>query len=195
MENTDPRIDRYLSKNRPWRAEMLALRAILLSEGLTECLKWRQPCYEAHGGNVAIIGAHKEAAVLSFFKGVLLDDPEGRLEMPGPNSRSARCMRFSDTAEIAAAENAIRNLVRQSVENERVGRKVDLPKDDIELPAELVEAMDADPELAEAFAALTPGRRRGWALHVSGAKQAETRLSRIEKARDAILAGRGMHDR
>ena len=67
----------------------------------------------------------KEAALLSFFKGVLINDDEGRLEMPGPNSRSARFMKFRSVAEIAAAEEIIRAYIRQAVENERLGRKVE----------------------------------------------------------------------
>ena len=42
---------------------------------------------------------------------------------------------------------------------------------------------------------LTPGRRRGYVLHFAGAKQATTRLDRIEKHRARILVGKGMHDR
>jgi uncharacterized protein YdeI (YjbR/CyaY-like superfamily) len=64
-----------------------------------------------------------------------------------------------------------------------------------DLPPELVEALDSDADLAEAFAGLTPGRQRSWALHVAGAKQAATRRARIEKAAPAIRAGRGWNER
>lgn len=195
MGAADPRIERYLSKERPWRDEMVALRRILLSEELTETLKWRSPCYRAHEANILMMDALSDAAFLSFFKGVLLDDPEGRLAPPGPNSRSARYFKFTSLEEIAAAEQAIRGFVRQAIENEKRGLKVDLPDDDFDLPEELAEALAGDADLAEAFDALTPGRRRGWVIHISGAKQAATRLSRIDKARPVILAGKGMHDR
>mgnify|MGYP000656347935 CR=1 FL=1 len=39
----DGRIDRYLSKPRPWRPELRALREILLSEGLDEALADQAP--------------------------------------------------------------------------------------------------------------------------------------------------------
>ncbi len=195
MGTPDPRIERWLSKDRPWREELAALRDILLSEDLTEALKWRQPCYVAHGGNVAILGSVAESATVSFLKGVLLDDPDMRLAPPGPNSRSARYMRFDGLETIRADAELLRGFLVQAIEIEKSGRKVDLPKDDISLPDELAEAMDADPELAEAFAALTPGRQRGWALHVAGAKMVRTRRDRIQKARPAIFAGKGIHDR
>ncbi|MGR3564296.1 MAG: YdeI/OmpD-associated family protein [Heliomarina sp.] len=195
MGTGDPRIERYLAKDRPWQDEMIALRGLLLSEDLEETLKWRSPCYRAHGANVLMMDCLKEAAFISFFKGVLLDDPEGRLEMPGPNSRSARYLKFTSVEEIGKAEEAIRGLVRLAIQNEKEGRKVALGSDDLDLPEELISALEEDPELAGAWDGLTPGRRRGWVVHVSGAKQAKTRLSRIEKARPQILAGKGMHDR
>lgn len=195
MGTADPRIERYLSKDRPWRDEMVALRYILLSEDLTETLKWRSPCYRAHDANILMMDALNDAAFISFFKGVLLDDPDGRLEPPGPNSRSARYFKFTNLDAIASAESDIRRFVRQAIENEKQGLKVDLPDDDFDLPDELAEALAHDPDLAQAFDTLTPGRRRGWVIHIAGAKQAATRITRIEKARPAILAGKGMHDR
>ena len=62
------------------------------------------------------------------------------------------------------------------------------------LPNEIVTALEDDPELAEAFHALTPGRQRSWALHVNGATQHATRIKRIAKARAGILAGRGHNE-
>lgn len=195
MGTADPRIDRWLAKDRPWRAELIALRDILLSEDVTEALKWRQPCYAAHDSNICLLAAMSESVALNFFKGVLLDDPDDQLEAPGANSRSARYLRFHGVDEIRDADAMIRNFIRQAVENERQGRTVDLPADDFDLPEELVAELAADSDLDEAWNRLTPGRRRGWVLHFSGAKKSETRTSRIEKARDRILAGEGLHDR
>ncbi len=85
--------------------------------------------------------------------------------------------------------------VREAIEIEKSGLKVDLPKEDLDYPAELVEALDGDVGLREYFEALTPGRQRGWVLHFSQAKQSATRAARIEKARPRILDGKGMNDR
>lgn len=65
----------------------------------------------------------------------------------------------------------------------------------LELPDALVTALDDDPELAEAFAALTPGRQKSYVLMVNGAKALDTKLSRIAKSRVKILAGKGALDR
>jgi len=189
-------IDAFYDGEMRWRDELLALRKILLDCGLVETFKWRSPCYTAGtGGNVALVWGFKDSATLGFFKGVLLADPQCLLAAPGENSRSSRVMRFTSTAEIAEREAAIRDLVAEATALEEAGAKVDLPKDDLAYPDELVGALGQDPELRAAFEALTPGRRRGYLLHFSQPTQSGTRRSRIDRNRDRILAGKGMHDR
>jgi hypothetical protein len=65
----------------------------------------------------------------------------------------------------------------------------------VELVEELQNRLNDDPELAAAFAALTPGRQRGYNFHVAKAKQAATRERRIDSCRPKILAGLGLQDR
>ncbi|MFD1344323.1 YdeI/OmpD-associated family protein [Litorisediminicola beolgyonensis] len=195
MGGADPRIDRYLAKERPWRAELQAFRALLLSEGLTEALKWRAPCFMAHDRNVAILGGYSSGARMTFFKGVLLEDPDDLLHAPGPNSRFGRYVHATSAEEIARQEDAFRALIRQAVEIARRGDTVDPPPVELDLPQELIDALDGDDALRDAWEVLTPGRRRGYVLYFSGAKQSATRAARVERHRDAILAGRGLHDR
>ena len=145
-------------------------------------------------GNIAIIGGMRECAFVSFLKGALLTDPQRVLVPPGDNSRSARMMKFQTVAEIEAQADVIRALVAEAVENEAKGLKIAFEKDDLDYPPELEAALDEDPALAEAFEGLTPGRRRGWVLHFSGAKQSKTVTARIGKAAEKIMQGKGMHD-
>jgi uncharacterized protein YdeI (YjbR/CyaY-like superfamily) len=185
----------FFARDGRWRDELQALRAILLACPVAEDFKWRSPVYTAHGGNVATVWGLKDNAALSFFKGVLLKDPENILVAPGENSRSVRMVKFTGLAEITAMEAVLKDYIREAVENEKAGRKVDFPKDDLDYPEELADRLDGDPDFRTAFEALTPGRQRGWVLHFSGAKQSATRASRIEKAAPKIFAGKGMHDR
>lgn len=195
MTNPPHDPDHFFARPQPWQAELAHLRGILLSCGLAEVWKWSSPVYTLDGGNVAIVWGFKDRATLGFFKGVLLPDPEGILVPPGDNSRSSRVVNFTSLAQITAIEPVLRRYIAAAMEVERAGQKVDLPKDDLAPPTELLEALDADPDLAAAFHALTPGRRRSWILHISQAKQAETRRTRIEKARPDIMAGKGLQGR
>jgi uncharacterized protein YdeI (YjbR/CyaY-like superfamily) len=192
----NPTVDPYFERARAWRDELVALRRIVLDCDLTEELKWRQPCYTVDGKNVAIISAFTSYCALSFFKGALLSDPDGVLVVPGPNSRSARLVRFTDTDRIAELEPTLRAYLREAVELERAGRRVDFAATrELPLPDELRDRLDASPEVRRAFEALTPGRRREYVMHVSAAKRAATRVSRVDACVPRILAGKGLRDR
>jgi uncharacterized protein YdeI (YjbR/CyaY-like superfamily) len=195
MTEPNPRVEAFFAEAKQWRDELAALRAILLRCPVTEEFKWRSPCYTYQGGNVATVWGLKDACTLSFFKGVLLKDPAGILVAPGENSRSVRVAKFTSLADIVDATATLRNYVDEAVEVERAGLKVELQNDDLELPAELTDRLDADPALKAAFEALTPGRRRGYALYFSQPKQSRTRTTRIDKSAARILGGKGLHDR
>lgn len=187
-------VDTYVENAERWREEMIALRRELLDCGLEEALKWGKPCYARDGENIAIMQPMSRFLALMFFKGALLDDPDGALKAQGPNSRAAKRLEFTEADDIAAAAPQLRALVQSAVEVERSGVQLP-PRPELELPEELTEALAADDELSAAFDGLTPGRQRGYVIHIAGAKQSRTRRNRIEKHRQRILAGKGLHDR
>ena len=195
MTTSDSKLESFFASAKNWPGELQALRSILLDCGLTEEFKWRGPCYTAHGGNIAILWDFKEGATLGFIKGVLLEDPHGLLGAHGQNSRSMRVIKLRSLDDLAAREDTIRGLIAAAMQAEKSGLKVELADDDFDCPDELVAALDEDEALAHAWEALTPGRRRGYVLHFSQAKQPATRSARILKSRDRILQGKGMHDR
>lgn len=124
-----------------------------------------------------------------------MKDPEGLLERQGPNTQHPDSMRFTASAQVDERATAIRAYLQEAMGYAEAGTKPAKTTQALELPDELVDAMDADPELAEAFHALTPGRQRSYVIHLGTAKTAATRVSRIEKARPHILAGKGANER
>ena len=96
-----PKVDDYLLRISAWQAELTLLRNILLECGLTEELKWKQPCYTFQNKNVLIIGGFKENCFINFFKGALLQDHEKLLVSPGENSQSAKMIKFTNTDQIS----------------------------------------------------------------------------------------------
>lgn len=178
-----------------WQPELKVLREMMLQAGLVEEIKWSVPCYTHKGKNIAVVAALKDHCSVSFFKGAGLDDPSGVLERPGENSQAARVLRLTSTKQIRGLGTAIEGFIRQAVALEESGYKP--PKTSptqMDWPSELVRALEGDSRLREAFEALTPGRQRGYLLYVAGAKQSKTRMDRIEKNRERILNGLGLHD-
>lgn len=188
-------VDDYAATLATWQDEFASLRPILLACGLDETVKWRKPCYCSDQRNIAIFQPFSESCALMFFKGALLEDPNGALREQGEHSRSAMRLEFRSVDEVRAAEETITALVRDAIRVEDAGLKVERsPSDEPEYPEELVDALESDPALLEAFQNLTPGRRRGWLLHFGSAKQSATRAARVERAAPRILEGFGLHD-
>ncbi|AWG21724.1 hypothetical protein FFWV33_09320 [Flavobacterium faecale] len=191
----NPKVDDFLSKAINWQNEMQLLRKMLLECQLDEDLKWRQPCYSYNNTNVIIIGGFKEHCTLSFFKGVLLQDPEDLLEAPGENSQSMRVIKFKSEEEIVNNRAILKSYIYQAIEIEKAGLKVVVTKDvDLEYPEELKLHFAQNPTVQLAFESLTPGRQRGYHLFFTAAKQSQTRTARIEKYSQQILSGKGIND-
>lgn len=185
-----------LLNQKNWQDERRRLRDILLDCGLEERVKWGKLCYAWEDSNVAIIYGLKNSCAVGFFKGSLLEDEGGVLVQPGKHSQAMRRLHFESLDEIEDNEDMIRRFTQRAIQAEKDGLEVEFTeKNNLDYPDELLDALDDDPELTEAFNELTPGRQRGWVLHFSDAKQSETRARRIIKARSKIIAGKGWNER
>lgn len=192
------RCDRFATPDcstRQWLPGLLTLRRICQGAGLTEVAKWGHPVYMHAGRNICLFGAFRGDYRLTFMNAALLKDAEGLLQRQGPNTKHPDCLRFTDTDAPARLEPVIRAYLAEAMAYAEQGLLPQKEPTEVNLPDELVEALDSDPDLAEAFAALTPGRQKSWALHLNDAKTAATRLSRIEKGRAKIIAGKGATER
>jgi uncharacterized protein YdeI (YjbR/CyaY-like superfamily) len=192
---TNPKVDGYLSESENWQEELKQLRNIVLGCGLTEELKWGQPCYTFEQKNLIILHRMKETCAIAFLKGALLKDPHGLLIQPGPNSQSGRWIKFTNARDIARLKTILKAYIHEAIEAEKAGLKVEFKRNPEPIPEELQNKLAHNPALKTAFKALTPGRQRGYILYFSAPKQSKTRESRIEKCMTRILSGKGMNDR
>lgn len=188
------RCDRFATpecSTRRWIVGLNGLRRICRDMGLSEHVKWGHPCYMHAGRNIVLIGALRGDFRLGFFNSALMKDPDGVMEKQGPNTQNPDSIQFTDVGQVAEQETILRAYIAEAMGYAEAGiLPVKVPQE-IELPDELVEAMDADPELAEAFHALTPGRQRSYVIVLGQAKASATKVARIEKLRPKILAGKG----
>jgi uncharacterized protein YdeI (YjbR/CyaY-like superfamily) len=178
-----------------WAAEIAAMRRVLAGLGMKEECKWGKPTYTVGGRNVVILQGFKEYFGLGFFQGALLKDPKKVLVRLG-RVHAGRVMKFASVKEITAKAATIKAYVREAIAVEKAGRRMEPKKtSDVPVPEELTERFQRDARFRRAFEALTPGRQRGYLYHFAAAKQSATRAARIEKARPAILEGRGFLER
>lgn len=192
------RCDRFATPDcstRRWPNGLEALRSICVGVGLTEVVKWGHPCYMHQDRNVAILGAFRDDYRITFVDAALMKDPAGVLEKRGPNTQHPDMIRFTSDGQAREMEPVVRSYLHELMGYVEAGIRPPRTRPEFELPDELVEALDADPELAEAFHGLTPGRQRSYVINLSSAKKSATRVARIVRFRDKILAGKGALER
>ncbi|MEZ6133402.1 MAG: YdeI/OmpD-associated family protein [Pirellulaceae bacterium] len=180
---------------RQWTGGLAKLRQICLGMHLVETVKWGHPCYMHGDRNIAIIGALRNDYRLSFFNAALMKDPAGVLERQGPNTQYPDMIRFTENNQVGRMESIIESYLLEAIGYAEAGIKPPRLKGELQLPDELIEALESDPELANAFYGLTPGRKRSYVISLNSAKKSETRISRIAKFRGKILAGKGAMER
>ncbi len=191
----NPKVDWFFLKAKKWREEYEALRTLILDCGLTEELKWGVPCYTFQDKNIVLIHGFKEYCAILFIKGVLLQDPHGLLIQQTENVQSGRQIRFTNLGEIIDMESILKAYIQEAIDVEKAGLKVTLKKtSEYKIPEEFQRTLDEFPALKKAFAALTPGRQRGYIYYFSQPKLPKTRVMRIEKNMQKILDGKGMDD-
>lgn len=191
----NPEVNWYFDKNEQWQHEIRQMRSIALGCGLEETLKWGCPCYVYNNANIVLIHVFKEYCAFLFFKGALLQDPNGILIQQTKNVQAARQIRFTNEQEIVQQKSLLKAYIYEAIEVEKAGLKVKLKKtSDYAMPEEFLARLNTMPSLKKAFEALTPGRQRGYLFYFGQAKQSKTRESRIEKYIPKIMAGKGLDD-
>jgi uncharacterized protein YdeI (YjbR/CyaY-like superfamily) len=195
MNRMNPKVDGFFRKAKKWREEFEKLRMVCLDCGLTEELKWGKPCYTYQDSNIVLIHGFKEYCALLFMKGALLKDAKAILIQQTENVQAARQIRFTNVRQIVQTEPILKAYIKEAIQAEKAGLEVKY-KDTSEfvIPEEFQIRLDESPSLKTAFEALTPGRKRGYILYFSGAKQSKTREARIEKCVRRILNGKGLND-
>ncbi len=171
------------------------LRQLCRGMNLVETVKWGHPCYMHADRNIVIFGAFRNDFRLSFFNAALMKDPDGVLEKQGPNTQHADMIRFTKNNQVANMKPIIEAYLIEAMSYAEAGIKPPKQQGELELPDELLEALESDPELAEAFHGLTPGRKKSYVINLNSAKKTETRISRIAKFRDKIISRKGAMER
>ena len=189
------RVNSFMERSEQWHDEFELMREIALSSGLTEELKWGQPCYTLNGANIFLFHGFKNYCAFLFFKGALMKDPEKILIQQTENVQAGRHLRFTEKKEIVKLKTVIKEYIAEAIAIEEAGLQVEKRKpSELVIPSDLQALMRKTPGLLPSFKKLTPGRQRAYILHFSSAKQEATKISRIQKSIPNILAGKGLNE-
>src|SRR5947209_10983380 len=112
---TNPKVDIFFIKAKKWQKELAKLRMIILDCGLTEELKWGQPCYTFQKSNIVLIHGFKQYCALLLFKGALLKDPGNILIQQTENVQSARQIRFTSVPQVVQLQATLKAYIHEAI--------------------------------------------------------------------------------
>jgi uncharacterized protein YdeI (YjbR/CyaY-like superfamily) len=187
--------DAYFAKDRLWREEIVALRKVLLSTGLSEEIKWGSPFYTMDGKHIVGLTAFKNFFCLWFPQGALLKD-EKKVLMNAQEgvTKAQRQWRMDDARQIKPA--IIKAYVKEAAALAKAGKEIKADRaKPLVVPAELKAALAKNKRAGAAFEKMTLTLKREYAGYVAEAKQDATKQRRLEKILPMIAAGKGLNDK
>ncbi|GJM12849.1 MAG: hypothetical protein DHS20C12_12520 [Pseudohongiella sp.] len=188
------KVDAYIEKHKKWEAQLQLARSILNENDLVETVKWGSPCYTLDNAILISLVGFKNHCAIWFHQGVFLKDAKSILiNAQQGTTKGMRQWRIEEGDRIN--KSLIKAYVKETIANHRAGKKIAPAKKTLNKPVELEAALKKEKKLKMAFDALTPGKQREYADHISSAKQEKTRLARMEKAAPLILKGIGLNDK
>ena len=177
-----------------WEAELKTIEAIFQGMDLEMRFKWGTNVYYHKDEMVVAAGGFKNYFSIWFYKGVFMQDPQGKLiNAQEGKTKGLRQWRFTSATEIDVA------LIRQYIE-EAIAiakQKRSLPKEEPQtIVIELFNRkLEEDAHLNATFNALTSYKQKEYLQYFKEAKRESTQISRIEKAIPLIRIGAGLHDK
>jgi uncharacterized protein YdeI (YjbR/CyaY-like superfamily) len=182
MGKKDPRIDAYISKQKPFAQPILKYLRDVVHQGcpeVTETLKWSSPSFE-YEGILCGFAAFKEHAVFGFWKheNLLGADRKGAMGSFG---------RLTNIDDLPSRTQLL-SLIKQAMELNEKGVKAkwlerrQAPKKPIPMPAILKSALAKSKKAKATYDAFTPSHKREYLEWITEAKQEATRERRVKQA-------------
>lgn len=194
--NDETKIRTYIDQHEKFSLLLEELRRIVKLHAFEETVKWGIPTYRYQNKNLLSIGAFKNHVGLWFFQGALLNDKYKILHNSQEGkTRAMRQIHFKKINEID--ESILNQYLEETIKNQKDGLVIERTKSNssVELPAELSNFLEANPDTLKKFSQLSPGRRREYAGYISEAKREKTKIARLGKIKRLILKGIGMNDK
>jgi uncharacterized protein YdeI (YjbR/CyaY-like superfamily) len=188
-------VEEYILNATNGKEILIVLREIIRSTELVETLKWGIPAYMVNGKNVVGLASFKSYTGLWFYQGVFLkDEAKVLINAQEDVTKAMRQWRFSSVDEID--EHLLLKYLNEAIQNQKQGLELKPERNKVVvIPDELKEAFENDKVLETCFNRFTPGKQREFAEFVSAAKQAETRINRVQKIIPLILENIGLNDK
>lgn len=187
---TDPRVDAYIERQADFAKPILQHLRAAVHAACPECeeaIKWSSPTFMYRGEILASMAAFKAHATFGFWKGALVtgDTPAMTTAM-GQFGRLTSLSDLPDKATLAALIAKAMALTDQGAKAPRNKHA----KPPIEVPVDLVAALEDNAAAKATFDNFPPSCRREYVEWITEAKRQETRLKRLAQTVEWLAEGR-----
>ncbi len=186
-------IDTYLNGAPEYALPILTTFRAAVHEAcpeVKEVIKWGFPCFE-YKGLMCGMAAHKKHCSITFWKGVIMDDPEGILEVVGKTGMGS--LGKIATIDDLPTANTLHAYLLHAVELQDSNIKPTQKKrsrTELTVPAVLEEALDQNPKARRGFDAFSYSNQKEYIEWIDNAKTDATRNRRLEQAIEWISEGK-----
>ena len=193
MKNASPEFDVYIAKSAAFAKPILTKLRKLFHQAcpaIVETMKWSFPHFE-YKGIVGSMAAFKNHVSFGFWKGKLLDDPQGLFTEVGKTPMNAS--RLTDVSELPA-DKILLDYIRRAVAMNEDGVKTlqpkKKPKAALEVPDYFQSALKKNKKALATFEAFSPSHKSEYVEWIALAKQETTRQQRLNTAVQWLAEGK-----
>lgn len=188
----DPRIDAYIDSRAEFARPILrhlreAIHAACPEAG--ETIKWGMPAFTLDGRLLATMAGFKAHATFGFWRADVADAPKTGEAM----GQFGRIRSLDDLPDDRALADLIRKAAARSREGPAAPRRKAEGKPPPQLPPDLAEALETNPEALATYHAFPPSAQRDYVDWICEAKRPATRASRIAQAVEWLAEGKRRH--
>jgi len=194
MDNTDKRVDAYISKSAEFAKPILKhLRELVHAAcpGVSETIKWGFPHFD-YKGMLCSMASFKQHCAFGFWKTALMKDAR---EMIGKNEYAMGRLGKITSLEDLPPDNKLTSWIKEAVklndDNVKLPeRKKTGSKKEMEIPDAFQKALNKNKKAASAFNNFSPSHRYEYLEWINGAKTEETKNKRITTAVEWLTEGK-----
>lgn len=194
MAKSDPRIDAYIAKSRPFAQPILeSIRAQVHAAcpGVVETIKWGFPHFLHEGGILCSMAAFQEHCAFGFWKGALVPGAKGA-KSADAMGQLGRIASANDLPAKPAFARMVKAAMKLNEPATRVARPVTKPgrRAPIPEPADFKAALAKHAKARASWKAFAPGQRREYLEWITEAKRPATRAARLAQSLEWLAEGK-----
>ncbi len=193
MPKSDPRINAYIAKQKPFAQPILSHVRALVHKScpeIEETLKWGAPAY-FHKGIVVITAGFKEHCGVVFWKAKMLAPIIGKYTVDDAHGQFGRVKSLKDLPPDRVLIKAIKEAWRLNDEGIARPRPAKKQTTEVKTPSYFASALKRSKKASEKWKSFSLAKRKEYITWLEDAKTVDTREKRLATAVEWIAEGKG----